>query len=84
MSKIKSTQCPSCGEFVPDNTIKVTTKDGKKYHEGCAKEIASLYLALSMKSGNIKPKAGKKSGKNKRTPQKTQQVKNDSQANTSA
>jgi len=84
MSINQSNECPLCNQFVPNETRFITTKNGKRYHEGCAKEIAEAYLTLTMKSDNAKkPKKDKKNTKPQRTPQKKKES-NDSQANISA
>ena len=82
MSIKQSNECPSCNQFVPNDTRYITLRNGKRYHEGCAKEIAEAYIKLSMKSDNGNTKQNKKYSKPQRTPQKKEN--NDSQANTSA
>lgn len=81
MSIKQSNECPSCAQFVPNDTRYITTKNGKRYHEGCAKEIAEAYIELSMKSDNGDKNKGKKYSKPQRTPQKKES--NDSQTNIS-
>jgi hypothetical protein len=89
-SNRQSRQCPACEQFVPENTRKIITKNGKHWHEGCAKEIAEAYIKLNMKSAKPEPKPKPKSKpkqKPQRTPQKKKDKKkdkNDSKTNPSA
>ena len=71
MSIVNRRQCPSCEQLVPLDVKSVVTRSGHTYHEACAKEIAELYIAMTMKSEKPQRKAQKKNKKKKKDDNKT-------------
>jgi len=43
--------CPECEQLVPRDVPQFKTKGNKIYHEGCAKEIAQLWMNQTFKQG---------------------------------